>query len=71
MQGTNDSGERFPERMPYSAIIQREYVYYNQNNDVDKEKTREKEIRVVEAPKQALETSDSFKIKVDMSDIEE
>lgn len=71
MQGTNDNGERFPERMPYSAIIQREYVYYNQNNDVDKEQTREKEVRVAEAPKQSIQTSNSFKIKVDMNDIEE
>jgi len=26
---TNDAGQRVPTRMPYSAMIQREYVYYN------------------------------------------
>ena len=32
-QGVDENGKTFPERMQYSAIIQREYVYYNQNNE--------------------------------------
>ncbi len=69
MQGTNDAGQRFPERMPYSAVIQREYVYYNQNNDVDKDHGREKEVRDIEEPKEPVQVTDEYQIKVDMSDI--
>lgn len=69
IQGTNDSGERFPERMPYSAIIQREYVYYNQNNDIDKNHGREKEVRDIEEPKEPVQVPGEYQIKVDMSDI--
>lgn len=70
IQGTNENGERFPERMPYSAIIQREYVYYNQNNDVDKDHGREKEVRDIEEPQQAIEVPGDYQVKVDMGDIE-
>ena len=69
IQSTKD-GERAPERMPYSAIIQREYIYYNQNNDVDKDHGRKKEVRDVEEPKEPIQTSDNFQIKVDMNDID-
>lgn len=69
IQGTNDAGERFPERMPYSAIIQREYVYYNQNNDVDKDHGRNKEVRDIEEPKEPVQVVDEYQIKVDMDDI--
>lgn len=70
IQGTNDDGERCPERMPYSAVIQREYVYYNQNNDVDKDHGRAKEVRDIEEPKDAIQVPGSYQIKVDMDDIE-
>jgi hypothetical protein len=63
-------GERVVERMPYSAIIQREYVYYNQNNDVEQDHGREKEVRDVEEPKQPVQVIDDYQIKVDMDDIE-
>jgi hypothetical protein len=69
-QGTNEAGQRFPQRMPYSAIIQREYVYYNQNNDADKEHGRNKEVRDIEEPKEAVPMEDIFAIKIDMNDIE-
>ena len=70
IQSTNDAGERCVERMPSSATIQREYVYYNQNNDVDKDHGREKEVRDIEEPKQAVETVGKYQVKVDMNDIE-
>jgi hypothetical protein len=70
IQGTDAGGNRLPQRMPYSAVIQREYVYYNQNNDVDKEHGREKEVRDIEEPKEAISTPSEYQIKVDMNDIE-
>ena len=69
-QGTNEAGDRVPQRMPYSATIQREYVYYNQNNDVDKDHGREKEVRDIEEPKQPIQTAGEYQVKVDMDDIE-
>lgn len=70
IQSTNEAGERFPERMPYSAIIQREYVYYNQNNDINADHGREKLVRDIEEPEEVINSFDDYKIKVDMSDIE-
>jgi hypothetical protein len=69
-QGTNENGERVPERMPYSAIIQREYVYYNQNNDLDEDHSDKKEHRNAEAPKEGIPIPGQYKIKVDMNDID-
>lgn len=69
-QGLNAEGEKIPERMQYSAIIQREYVYYNQNNDVDKDHGREKEVRDIEESKPGINYVGDYKIKVDMDDIE-
>lgn len=68
IQGTQGD-KRLPQRMPYSAIIQREYVYYNQNNDVDKDHGREKEVRNVDEPKEPIETLGEYEIKVDINDI--
>jgi len=71
IQSTNANGERFPERMPYSAIIQREYVYYNQNNDVNEEQGRKKEVRDVEEPKQEeIQVPNKYEIKVDINDFD-
>jgi hypothetical protein len=70
IQGTTESGERIPQRMPYSAIIQREYVYYNQNNDVNEDHGRKKKVRDIEEPKDQVQVPDDYQIKVDMSDIE-
>jgi hypothetical protein len=68
IQGT-EGDQRFPQRMPYSAIIQREYVYYNQNNDVNKDHGRDKKVRDIEEPKEAVATPDEYQITVDMDDI--
>jgi hypothetical protein len=70
MQDIDGDGKRVAQRMPYSATIQREYVYYNQNNDVDKDHGREKEVRDIEEPKQVIEVPGEYQIKVDMDDIE-
>lgn len=70
MQGTDNSGDRVVQRMPYSAVIQREYVYYNQNNDVNKEHGREKEVRDVEEPREKISVPNDYQIKVDINDIE-
>jgi hypothetical protein len=69
IQGTNENGDRVPQRMPYSAVIQREYVYYNQNNDANKDHGREKLVRDAEEPKQEISTPSDYEIKVDMDDI--
>lgn len=67
-QGTNEEGKRFPERMPYSALIQREYVYYNQNNDSDEDNLTKKEQRNIEEPVIPITTPGTYKIKVDKDD---
>jgi hypothetical protein len=68
-QGTNENGEKIPERMQYSAIIQREYVYYNQNNDAQKDYGKQKLVRNIEEPKDPIDTIYEYDIKVDMNDI--
>ena len=68
-QTFDDNGEKVAQRMPYSAVIQREYVYYNQNNDLEKETGREKEVRNIETPKEPINLIDEFEVKVDMNDI--
>jgi hypothetical protein len=69
-QGKDAAGKTFAERMPYSAVIQREYVYYNQNNDVNKDHERNKEVRDNEEPKEEIQTPSDYQIKVDITDIE-
>lgn len=64
-QGVDKNGKTFPERMQYSAIIQREYVYYNQNNDVAEDQGSRKRVRDIEEPKQAIPVPNEYKIKID------
>ena len=65
------AGVRSPERMPYHAIIVREYIFHNQNRgdktNQNKSKTPE---RVDQAPIQQVNPN-KFKIPVDMSTITE
>lgn len=68
IQGT-EGDDRNVERMPYSAIIQREYVYYNQNNDVDADHGRNKEVRDNEEPLADEQVPNDYEIKVDIDDI--
>jgi len=64
-QGVDENGKTFPERMQYSAIIQREYVYYNQNNDVAEDQGSRKRVRDIEEPKKAIPVPNEYKIKID------
>lgn len=60
---------RSPERMPYHAVVVREFVYHNQNKGDQENQNKPKEPnRAVEAPKQALQP-DKYVIPVDMSAI--
>lgn len=68
-QTIGPNGEKTAQRMQYSAIIQREYVYYNQNNDIDKDHGREKLVRNIEEPKDPVDAIYEYQIKVDMNDI--
>jgi hypothetical protein len=70
-QSFGPDGEKVAERMQYSAIIQREYVYYNQNNDINKDHGKEKLVRNIEEPKDPIDTIYEYEIKVDMNDIGE
>lgn len=70
-QTIDENGEKTPQRMQYSAIIQREYVYYNQNNDLNKDHGREKLVRNIEEPKDPTDTVYEYEVKVDMNDIGE
>lgn len=66
---TDDNGDRGPQRMPYHAVIQREYVYHNQTNDgsnENKKQEKDKESRVVQKPTE----SKNYKIKVNVNDYE-
>lgn len=62
-------GVRSPERMPYHAVIVREYIFHNQNKgdklNQNKPKTPE---RVVQAPREQINPN-KFAIPVDMSNI--
>lgn len=69
IQDTDESGQKKAKRMQYSAIIQREYVYYNQNNDINSVPSiTEKEKRNIEAPQEDIFGIDEYKIKVDSTD---
>jgi len=70
INNTNAEGEVEVQRMQYSALIQREYVYYNQNNDIDKDHGREKEVRDIEEPIEQVNVVGEYQVKIDMNDIE-
>lgn len=64
-------GIRAPERMPYFAIIMREYIFHNQNRGDALNQNKPKDPkRVNEAPKESINPN-KFTIPVDMSAIEE
>lgn len=62
-------GVRSPERMPYHAVIVREYIYHNQNRG-DKQNVNKPKVpnRVDAAPQENI-NPDKFVIPVDMSTI--
>lgn len=62
---------RAPERMPYYAMVVREYVYHNQNKGDELNQLKPKDPkRVVSAPVEPL-NPDKYVIPVDMSAIED
>lgn len=69
--GVTENGVRTPERMPYHAILVREWAYHNQNRGDAKNQNKSKEpARAVEAPSLAQNPNKIF-VPVDMSTISE
>lgn len=67
---TNTDGADTPERMPYQANIQREYVYHNRTRgDVKENPTTVVSDRTVEKPVEKLNPNE-YEIKVDVSNFE-
>jgi hypothetical protein len=68
---TNTSDANAPARLPYHAVIQREYVY-NQKNRGDKKDTNVKTetTRTQDPPVEVIEPNE-FEIKVDVKDFED
>ena len=68
---TNTSDSTAPARLPYHAVIQREYVYHNQVRGDKKEQTVKTETpRTQEPPVEALDPN-QFQVKVDIRDFSE
>lgn len=64
---TNDSDASSPQRMPYQAMIQREYVYHNKNNS--QEKAGQDSSREIQQPTEGL-LPEQYDVKVDINDFE-
>lgn len=66
-----ENGVRKPSRMPYHAMIQREYVYHNKNNDGTNENKKEydRASRINPEPQEDLEPN-KYKIKVNVNTLE-
>lgn len=64
---TNNEGDRVPERAPYHVVIQREYIYHNQNrgNKVNQLEAKDKK-RTVEMPPEPTNPS-KYVVPVDIS----
>lgn len=70
---TNTEGAETPDRMPYHAVIQREYVYHSKNRGDEKntkKEAKEKESRVQEEPVQEIEPNVP-QVKVDIRNFSE
>jgi hypothetical protein len=70
---TNTEGAETPARLPYHAVIQREYVYHNRkrgdSKDTDKKATETE--RTNEPPKENVHPQDEqFEVKVEVRDFE-
>jgi len=66
---TNSSDSSDPQRLPYHAVIQREYVYHNKNRGDKQEQTEAKKEspRTQEEPVESVNPN-QFKVKVDIND---
>lgn len=68
---TNTSDSSAPARLPYHAVIQREYVYHNKPRGDKKESNEQNTTpRTQEPPVESLDPNE-FQVKVDVSDFEE
>ena len=70
---TNTSDATKPSRLPYHAVIQREYVYHNRRrgDKIDTNKKTETE-RTQEPPKENIDpNNERFQVKVDIRDFKE
>jgi hypothetical protein len=60
------NGVRGPERMPYHAIAQREYIYHNQNRGDATNQNKPKDPKRVDAAPTESQNPSKYKIKVEM-----
>ena len=68
---TNTSDSSAPARLPYHAVIQREYVYHQKNRGDKKEQNIVTETpRTQDAPTEVLDPNE-FEVKVDVRDFED
>lgn len=68
---TNTSDSSAPARLPYHAVIQREYVYHQKNRGDKKDTNVKNETpRTQDAPTEVLDPNE-FEIKVDVRDFED
>lgn len=63
-------GIRSPERMPYQAVVQREYVYHNKLNSQNQTIDNKEPDRTIEAPKSNIGPNDN-RVRVDVDDIDD
>lgn len=67
---TSENGVRQESRMPYQAVIQREYVYHNRNRGDSKESNKENETnRTNPEPEQSVDPN-NFEVKVNVNNFE-
>lgn len=69
---TNTEGSETPDRMPYHAVIQREYVYHNKNRG-SKQNTTEKQEKEPRVQEEVVETTEPNgpQVKVDIRNFSE
>lgn len=67
-----EGNERVPARMPYHAMIQREYVYSNRirGNEQPEQNPRDKTPSRVVEPAPSVPSAGNYKVKVNVSDFE-
>lgn len=63
------NGVRAPERMPYHAIVVREYIYHNQNRGEQTNQLKSKDPQRADVEPSQSATPNKYFIPVDMSDV--
>lgn len=65
------NGQRSPQRMPYHAVVVREYIYHNQNKGDQSNQLKSKDPqRAVNTPQESV-TPGKYVVPVDMSELDE